>query len=253
MTDPDADGGEDEIIATDFSLGGEHRESAYADHVEPDPISADAYFALTDEEKREVHRDGRGLPIGYWFWQQEARKRYATENPTQEAPPRVANGKLHGFNPADWEGKTAPERMWIVIDYIPDRTVTLLYADGGTGKSYLKLQLAVARALAKEWIGLLPVPGRTLVLPQKTTLMRCGDESRACCPSSARAWRTWAISGLSILSVKIPCSACFRKASSNLRQCIRNSTNSCPVSSLDSYASTYWPTCFPAKKATGRK
>jgi hypothetical protein len=68
----------------------------------------------------------------------------------QEAKPPVI---LHAFNPADWEGKTAPPRLWIVLDYIPAGTVTLLYADGGTGKSYLKLQLAVARALSKEWIG----------------------------------------------------------------------------------------------------
>jgi RecA-family ATPase len=74
------------------------------------------------------------------------------------------------FNPADWEGKKAPPRKSIVPDYIPDETVTLLYADGGTGKSYLKLQLAVARALAKEWIGLLPVPGRTLVLSTEDDL-----------------------------------------------------------------------------------
>jgi RecA-family ATPase len=67
------------------------------------------------------------------------------------------------FNPADWEGKTAPPRLWVVLDYIPAGTVTLLYADGGTGKSYLKLQLAVARALAREWIGLMPEPGKTLV------------------------------------------------------------------------------------------
>lgn len=77
-----------------------------------------------------------------------------------EAPPPP---ELRVFNPANWEGRQAPPRLWIVPDYIPARAVTLLYADGGTGKSYLKLQLAVARALAKEWIGLLPEPGRTLV------------------------------------------------------------------------------------------
>ena len=72
---------------------------------------------------------------------------------------------LTGHNPADWATDPEPEpRKWIVPGYIPDETVTLLYADGGTGKSYLKLQLAVARALARDWIGLLPEPGRTLVL-----------------------------------------------------------------------------------------
>jgi RecA-family ATPase len=74
------------------------------------------------------------------------------------------------FNPADWQGKRAPPRKSIVPDYIPDETVTLLYADGGTGKSYLKLQLAVARALSREWIGLMPEPGRTLVLSTEDDL-----------------------------------------------------------------------------------
>jgi RecA-family ATPase len=89
-------------------------------------------------------------------------------NGKTDASPFVNGGQanaleLRVFNPADWEGRQAPQRLWVVPDYIPARAVTLLYADGGTGKSYLKLQLAVARALAKEWIGFLPVPGRTLV------------------------------------------------------------------------------------------
>jgi hypothetical protein len=75
-----------------------------------------------------------------------------------------AAARVRMVNPAEWEGKQAPPRKWIVENYIPDGTVTLLYADGGTGKSYLKLQLAIARAVAREWIGLMPEPGRTLVL-----------------------------------------------------------------------------------------
>jgi RecA-family ATPase len=72
---------------------------------------------------------------------------------------------LKVINPAtDWEGKKAPPRESIVPGYFPDRNVALLYGDGGTGKSLLIAQLAVARALAREWIGLLPEPGRTLVL-----------------------------------------------------------------------------------------
>ena len=71
---------------------------------------------------------------------------------------------LRVANPADWEGKVAPPRRWDVPDYIHHGSPALLYADGGTGKGYLGLQLAVGRALAKEWIGLMPEPGRTLVL-----------------------------------------------------------------------------------------
>jgi RecA-family ATPase len=68
------------------------------------------------------------------------------------------------INPADWEGTAPPPREWIVSNYIPHKTVTLLSGDGSIGKSLLALQLAVARATAREWIGLLPEPGRTLIL-----------------------------------------------------------------------------------------
>jgi RecA-family ATPase len=79
----------------------------------------------------------------------------------QDAKPPII---LRGFNPADWQDTEPERRKWIVPDYIPDETVTLLSADGGTGKSWIKLQLAVARALARDWLGLLPEPGKTLVL-----------------------------------------------------------------------------------------
>jgi RecA-family ATPase len=78
-----------------------------------------------------------------------------------EAPPPV---ELRVINPAEWEGKKAPPRRWDVPDYIHHGSPALLYADGGTGKGYLGLQLAMGRALAREWIGLMPEPGRTLVL-----------------------------------------------------------------------------------------
>jgi RecA-family ATPase len=68
------------------------------------------------------------------------------------------------INPADWEGKPVPARKWIVPDVIPDETVAILSGDGSGGKSLLVLQLGAARALGKEWIGLLPEPGRTLIL-----------------------------------------------------------------------------------------
>jgi RecA-family ATPase len=65
---------------------------------------------------------------------------------------------------SEFEGVPMPERQWIVPDYIPARNVTLLSGDGGIGKSLLALQLGMARALGREWVGLLPEPGQTLVL-----------------------------------------------------------------------------------------
>ena len=66
------------------------------------------------------------------------------------------------IDPSAWEGMDVPQREWIVPLYVPHPTVTLLYGDGAVGKSLLGLQLGVGRALSKEWIGLLPEPGRTI-------------------------------------------------------------------------------------------
>ena len=74
-----------------------------------------------------------------------------------------------------------PARKWIVPNYIPHKTVTLLSGDGGSGKTKLAIQLAVARALGLDWIGLMPEPGRTLMLScedDKDELHRRGEDVR---------------------------------------------------------------------------
>jgi RecA-family ATPase len=76
-------------------------------------------------------------------------------------PPRAAEPDWL-IDPTAWEGIEVPQREWIVPMYVPHPTVTLLYGDGAVGKSLLGLQLGAARALAREWIGLLPEPGRTI-------------------------------------------------------------------------------------------
>lgn len=55
---------------------------------------------------------------------------------------------------ASWHNKTAPERRWIVDGIIPEGNVTMLGGDGGMGKSILALQLIVACALGKPWLGM---------------------------------------------------------------------------------------------------
>jgi RecA-family ATPase len=72
--------------------------------------------------------------------------------------------RLRIINPALWDEQPVPPREWVVPDWIPARTVTLLFGDGGAGKTTLALQLAVARALARDWITTMPTPGRTLIL-----------------------------------------------------------------------------------------
>jgi RecA-family ATPase len=71
---------------------------------------------------------------------------------------------LQLLNPVQWRDQPVPERNWIVRDLIPAKTVTLLSGDGAAGKTTLGLQLAAARALGRDWIGMMPAPGRTLFL-----------------------------------------------------------------------------------------
>ncbi|AXS39707.1 AAA family ATPase [Breoghania sp. L-A4] len=62
-----------------------------------------------------------------------------------------------------------PPRRWCVPEWVPDRTVTALYADGGTGKSLLAMQLATAAATGTSWLG--------IEVPQRTVLfVSCEDE-----------------------------------------------------------------------------
>ncbi len=71
---------------------------------------------------------------------------------------------------SSFAGKPVPERQWIVESLIPKGYVTDLTADGGTGKSLLALQLAVARSTATRWIGLNAEPGATIYLAAEDDL-----------------------------------------------------------------------------------
>jgi RecA-family ATPase len=57
------------------------------------------------------------------------------------------------FDAASLDGKTPPDREWLVPGLIPAGNVTLLYGDGGTGKSLLVLQLAVTTAIGSLFFG----------------------------------------------------------------------------------------------------
>ena len=68
------------------------------------------------------------------------------------------------FCAADLDGLPIPPRQWHVPDLVPGGTVTTLNGDGGTGKSLAALQLAVATALGKGWLGQETKPGRALFI-----------------------------------------------------------------------------------------
>ena len=61
-------------------------------------------------------------------------------------------------------GKEPPPRDWLIYGLIPAREITMLSGDGGTGKSLLALQLAVAMATGTEWAGQVPNRGRTMFI-----------------------------------------------------------------------------------------
>lgn len=61
-------------------------------------------------------------------------------------------------------GKPVPVRPFHVPGFIPGRTVTLLNADGGMGKSLLALQLCCATALGTKWLNREVEPGRALFI-----------------------------------------------------------------------------------------
>jgi RecA-family ATPase len=68
------------------------------------------------------------------------------------------------INPGNWQGRKAPSRQWQVEGCLPVGNVSLLSGDGGIGKTILLLQLCIAAATGKDWLGIKPKPGRAIYL-----------------------------------------------------------------------------------------
>jgi RecA-family ATPase len=112
---------------------------------EPDPVAAEITRRLV--AKREVADSETG------------------ELTTEEVPLLTGGRKiLPILDPRIFDGSPVPQRQWIVEDFIPAGTVTSLSGDGGTGKSLLALQLAVATAVGVPWLGRNVPMGRSLFL-----------------------------------------------------------------------------------------
>jgi len=56
------------------------------------------------------------------------------------------------FKASDLLGEDIPRREWLVENWIPMKTVSSLYGDGGTGKSLVALQLAVSVSSERAWL-----------------------------------------------------------------------------------------------------
>ncbi len=81
--------------------------------------------------------------------------------PPHVPPPPPIEPKVEWFSVSDLNG-APPAREWVVDEMIPMDTVTLLYGDGGTGKSLLALQLAAAMAVGGMWLNRVPMAGKTV-------------------------------------------------------------------------------------------
>jgi len=71
--------------------------------------------------------------------------------PGEEAAP--SRRQIDIVSAADLSERDVPTRCWHVDGMIPAGTVTSLYGDGGTGKSLVALQLAIATVTATAWLG----------------------------------------------------------------------------------------------------
>jgi RecA-family ATPase len=68
------------------------------------------------------------------------------------------------FSASDFAGKLVPPRVWHVRDLIPTGQPTMFSGDGGTGKSLIAMQLAIATVTGTQWLGLDVREGNALYL-----------------------------------------------------------------------------------------
>lgn len=93
-----------------------------------------------------------------------ARKRWDRPNIDIKAAQPQANIAFEFLDMTNWDAFLPPPREWTVRDMIPRCNVFLLSGEGAVGKTLLAMQLGVAHALGRDWIGQLPVEGPFLFL-----------------------------------------------------------------------------------------
>jgi RecA-family ATPase len=85
----------------------------------------------------------------------------SNDNGAADVAPR---SMLRTISAAMLAGVAVPPRAWYAPDLIPAGNVTLLYGDGGTGKSQIALQLAAAASMGEDWLGISTSPGPVLFI-----------------------------------------------------------------------------------------
>jgi hypothetical protein len=66
------------------------------------------------------------------------------------------------IDPTTWAGRSPQPREWVVDGWMPKGEVTLLYGDGGVGKSLLAMQFATCAATSRPWLGQTTRPSRVM-------------------------------------------------------------------------------------------
>lgn len=77
---------------------------------------------------------------------------HRAEFPHDPVSPAPEERRSRFYSAATLKDKPTKDREWLVEGLIPKKTVTLFSGDGGTGKSLLALQLAVAVAGNAPWL-----------------------------------------------------------------------------------------------------
>lgn len=66
------------------------------------------------------------------------------------------------IDPTTWAGRSPRPREWVVDGWMPKGEVTLLYGDGGVGKSLIAMQFATCAATSRPWLGQNTRPSRVM-------------------------------------------------------------------------------------------
>ena len=130
-------------------------------------------------------RAGRESLPDFWF-EEIAEEKPAVKEPEYvsifgEEAPYVPDPLLHILPVSDLAGLPIPKQAWLVPDLIPARNVTLLYGDGGTGKSLLALQLCFSVATGASWVGLKTATGPAMFITAEDEIEELQRRLEAIC------------------------------------------------------------------------
>lgn len=126
------------------------------------------HFEHGGDNKKAVAAYGEEMRSANWNFSIDVGSTHSgTKNDTSQneaTKTDAANDDGEYFRASDLAGKPVPPRDWHVPDLIPAGVVTTLNGDGGTGKSLVALQLAVATALGRRWLGMDVAQGTALFI-----------------------------------------------------------------------------------------